>query len=83
MIYITDLKPEHVGQWIRYRGGRTGEWEHGRIKTWNARHLFVVFKCDERWDDFELFTSMACDPSTIDFIDDPTPAPDISAGSGR
>ncbi len=20
MIYITDLKPEHVGQWVRYRG---------------------------------------------------------------
>jgi hypothetical protein len=71
MIYITDLRPEHVGQWVRYRG-RMGEWEEGRIKSWNDRYLFVVFKCDNNWDRFEDYTGQSCDLSTIDFIDPPS-----------
>lgn len=68
MIHISDLKPEHVGQWVRWRGGHPDHREEGRIKSWNERYVFVVFKCDDNWERFEDYAGQSCDPSNIDFM---------------
>jgi hypothetical protein len=43
MIDIKELRPEHVGKWVEYRGG-PGKIETGKIKSWNDRVVFVVYR---------------------------------------
>jgi hypothetical protein len=72
MIWLGDLKPIHVGQWVRWQGGHPNHWEEGRIKSWNQEVVFVVFKCDNNWDRFQDYTGQACDPDDTTFINIPT-----------
>jgi hypothetical protein len=66
MIDIKELVPEHVGKWVEYRDG-TGETERGRIKSWNDRFVFVVYRCDGEWNSFKDFIGAATDPSDLTF----------------
>ena len=66
MIHINQLGPEHVGKWVEYRDG-AGETERGRIKSWNDRVVFVVYRCNNEWHLFKEFTAAATDPADLTF----------------
>jgi hypothetical protein len=67
MIYIEQLKPFHVGQWVEYRGT-----EVGRIKSWmKTGHIFVVFHCDGNWHRYNDYTAAAVNPNDLNFIHRP------------
>ncbi len=61
MIAIKDLTQEDVGRWVVYkdRFKIAGEREEGKIKSWNDKFIFVVYKCDGQWDRFQDFTGQA------------------------
>lgn len=67
---IADLKPEDVGAWVEYRPSY-GDPERGRIKSWNDKFIFVVYKCDNQWNRFQDYTAAATDPA--DLVRIPTP----------
>ena len=67
---IPDLKPEHVGRWVRYRDAHFPDQSaDGRIKSWNDRTVFVVYKCDNQWDRFADFTAAGTSPTDLTFIE--------------
>jgi hypothetical protein len=47
--------------------GGAGEKERGRIKSWNEKWIFVVYRCDHQWDRFQDFTGAATDPEDLRF----------------
>ena len=70
-IDIEMLTPGDVGRWVNYHrlvGHRT-KYEYGRIKSWNEKWIFVVYKCDDNWDMFEDYTGCATDPDNLTFAD--------------
>jgi len=66
MLYIKDLKSEDVGKWVLYKPSY-GDIEKGKIKSWNEKFIFVVYKCDEQWERFQDFTGCATDPNDLNF----------------
>jgi len=64
MIDPKTLTDSDIGRWIEYRGSG-GERELGKLKSWNDKVIFVVFKCDEQWDRFEDFTGEAVYPADL------------------
>jgi hypothetical protein len=40
---ISPQQGKHVGKWVEYRGG-PGKIEIGKIKSWNDRVVFVVYR---------------------------------------
>ena len=59
-IEINQLKKEDIGKWVEYIPvfeGASGE--KGRIKRWNEEWIFVVYKCDEKWVDYQNYTAAA------------------------
>lgn len=68
MIEIKNLITDDIGRWVTYReNSPIGETERGRIKSWNVRFIFVVFKCDKEWDRFENFTGEPVSPEDLTF----------------
>ena len=67
MIQIKELGPEHVGKWVEYRDA-AGETERGRIKSWNDRLVFVVYRCDDEWNLVKDFIGTATDPNDLTFL---------------
>ena len=67
MINIEQLTKKSVGKWVEYRG-TGGEREKGKIKSWNDKFIFVVYKCANEWDRFQDFTGQATGPSDLHFI---------------
>lgn len=49
----SDLK---IGCWVYYTGGY-GSNQKGRIKHFNGDWVFVVYKCDNDWNNFQKYTS--------------------------
>lgn len=68
MVKIKDLKQNDVGRWVRYTP-QVGNEEIGRIKSWNEKFIFVVYKCDNQWERFQDFTAAATDPADLTFIE--------------
>ena len=66
MIYIKDLKEEDIGKWVLYKSDY-GDAEKGRIKGWNDKFIFVVYKCDGQWDRFQDYTGCAADAGDLNF----------------
>lgn len=64
MIVLKDLKPIDKGKWVQYVPS-CGEVEMGRIKSWNDKYIFVVFKCDGHWSNYLNYTGEACDPKDL------------------
>ncbi len=64
---------ELIGTWVEYAGHNTTE--KGRIKSFNDKWIFVVFHCDDKWDDFRNYTAAACAPESITFIEAPEVKP--------
>jgi hypothetical protein len=70
MIEIKDLDESDIGKWVVY-GGFTGSFnERGKIKSWNSSFIFVVYKCDNNWNNFQNYTAEATDPDELNFIRD-------------
>jgi len=41
----------------------------GRIKSWNDTFVFVVFYCNDNWDDYQNYTGQACCPEDLKWAD--------------
>lgn len=67
MIDIKQLTNEDIGRWVVYTP-TAGDPEKGRIKSWNDKFVFVVYKCDFQWDRFQDFTGCATDPEDLEFV---------------
>ena len=65
-IEINQLGPESIGKWVEYRGA-AGTVARGRIKSWNDRVVFVVYRCAGEWSQFKDFTAAATDPADLSF----------------
>ena len=66
MIDIATLRKEDIGRWVLYAAPH-GANEKGRIKSWNAHFIFVVYKCAGEWDHFQAYTGAATDPKDLRF----------------
>jgi len=69
MIDISKLKKKDIGRFVEYRSPGY-ENEKGRIKSWNERFIFVVYKCDNQWNRFQDFTAQATTPENLYFIEE-------------
>jgi hypothetical protein len=67
-VKISELSPNDVGRWVVYNNG-FGE-ERGKIKSWNNENIFVVYKCNEDWNNFENYTAIATRPQDLEFEKD-------------
>lgn len=67
MIDIKGLTEKDVGRWVVYTGG-FGSSEKGRIKSWNDKYIFVVYKCGGEWNRFQDFTGVSTNPDELEFI---------------
>jgi hypothetical protein len=62
-----ELTEKHRGRYVQYVP-QMGEPEIGRIKSWTNRWVFVVYHCDDDWDNFENYTAAATDPKDLRLI---------------
>ena len=65
MIHIKELEKKDVGHWVTYTGNGSDAWETGRIKSWNDKYIFVVYKCAGMWDKFMDYTGVATNPKDL------------------
>lgn len=66
MVNINVLKQEDIGRWVTYTDG-VGNKERGKIKSWNDKWIFVVYKCGDEWDNFQDYTAAATDPNDLEW----------------
>ena len=69
MIDISQLQQKDIGKWVRYTAHH-GAIEDGRIKSWNEKFIFVVYKCNNEWDRFKDFTGQATSPEDLQYLSD-------------
>ncbi len=65
MIDIAELTKDDIGKWVKYNDDFKPE--KGRIKSWNDKYIFVVYKCDHQWDRFQDYTGCATKPEDLEF----------------
>jgi hypothetical protein len=66
---IRALTEKDLGRWVVYRkGSKIGEEALGKLKWWNDHFIFVVYKCDNKWDEFSNYTAQATDPDDLTFL---------------
>jgi hypothetical protein len=66
MIAINSLTAKDIGRWVVY-SPTAHHRERGRIKSWNAHVVFVVYQCDDKWDDYQQYTAQATSPRDLEF----------------
>jgi len=66
MIEIESLKESDVGRWVEYCPA-FGKRQKGRIKSWNNKFVFVVYHCDDNWNDYQNYTAAATLPDALSF----------------
>jgi len=65
-IDIKSLTEADKGRWVIY--SKIAEQQRiGRIKSWNESHIFVVYKCDEDWDNYADYTAEATSVNDLIF----------------
>lgn len=67
-VMISKLKDIDVGKYVDYHHLFDNTIERGRIKSWNAKLVFVVFECNGKWDRYREYTGEACLPEHLTFI---------------
>ena len=67
MIDIKDVTMNDIGRWVRFTY-QHGETQDGRLKQFNRKYLFIVFKCDGKWSEYRDYTSESCEPESCEFI---------------
>jgi hypothetical protein len=65
-----DRKDLEVGKWVLYIP-TVGDPEIGRIKSWNDKWVFVVYKCNGEWDRFQDYTGAATGCEDLEECKDP------------
>ena len=68
MIAIGSLTASDRGRWVICRV-RPDHSERGRIKSWNDRFIYVVYRCED-WDRFEDYTAAPTLPEDLEFASD-------------
>lgn len=63
---IDTLTYQGVGRWVTYRPP-AGDPEKGRIKSWNEKFVFVVYRCGDDWEHFMDYTAAATKPEYLVF----------------
>ena len=67
MVDIRKLTEKDIGKWVSYTGNFDGTIEIGKIKSWNDKYIFVVYKCANEWNRFEEYTATATRPEDLEF----------------
>ena len=67
MILISWLSEKYIGRWVEYDDGH-GIKQRGRIKSWNDKFVFVVYSCNNQWNDFMNYTGQPTDPKDLTFL---------------
>jgi len=67
VIHIEELNKDDIGRWVIYQPPIKGKPEEGRIKDWNDRFVFVVYRCNNLWDRFQDYTAQATNPTRLTF----------------
>ena len=67
MINIKELTKADVGRWVEYQNSY-GQIEKGKIKSWNNKYIFVVYHCDDKWDNFQDYTAAATKPEDLFWV---------------
>ncbi len=67
MIIINDLARNDKGGWVEYVSPHS-KTEQGRIKSWNDKWIFVVYNCEDNWDNYMLYTGCATSPEDLTFL---------------
>lgn len=68
MINIEQLTDQDIGRWVEYHSYPANV-ERGRIKSWNEKWIFVVYKCDDNWACFQGYTAAATKPEDLQFVE--------------
>ncbi len=63
---IEKLSKSDKGAWVSYKSHGSPD-EKGRIKSFNDRWVFVVYNCDDDWDNYNNYTAAATDPRDLTF----------------
>lgn len=63
-IKLEELSKSDIGRWVGYKNG-----DVGRIKSFNNLHVFVVFNCDNDWENFYNYTGAGCRDEDLSFVD--------------
>ena len=64
MIDINKLKKSDIGKKVVYTNG-VGEQEPGIIKSWNDKWIFVVYHCDNNWENYQNYTAASTNPNDL------------------
>ena len=67
MIDLASLEEFDKDRWVEYTDG-VGKKERGRLKGWNEKNIFVVYKCAGLWQDYRNYTGCATNPKDLVFI---------------
>jgi len=67
MININKLTDEDVGRKVIYTDGVKSE-QYGCIKSWNYKWIFIVYNCNDDWDNYQDYTGAATNPSDLRFV---------------
>lgn len=67
MIHLHELRLSDIGRWVVYRDRFDSKPDVGRIKSWNQKFIFVVYRCAGNWDDFASYTGVATAPDDLEF----------------
>ena len=65
VVKIEELTQEDIGRRVIYKPGF--ENEEGKIKSWNDKFVFVVYRCDNQWDRFQDYIANATVPEDLVF----------------
>jgi hypothetical protein len=68
MIDIRSLTDADRGRWVEYSARPCSEPERGRIKSWNERFIYVVYRCGGYWDDYQNYTAAPTLPEDLQFV---------------
>ena len=66
MKVVTDLTKNDISRWAFYKP-QVGELERGKIKSFDnkAQVAWVVYKCNEDWDNYENYTAASTNYSDL------------------
>jgi len=70
MIEICNLTETDKGRWVKFTNEAYHEEQTGRIKSWNDLHIFVVYHCDNDWENYADYTAEATHGSRLEFIEE-------------
>ena len=68
VIEIKNLTQKDIGRWVVYNDGFHPP-EKGRIKSWNDKYIFVVYRCNGEWERFQDFAGVATRPEDLEFLE--------------